>query len=149
MYINAGFDDYLTKPIDTTRLENMLIRYLPPDLVKQAEDIKEEEKKEEKKEKKEEKSTPEILHNVLVVHEDIDYLRKVREYLSERYNVVVVKSVEQVLAYLKKHEAELILMDSDIPDPDGVDKAKIIRSHLKEMSQDEITSQVNEFFGEG
>ena len=29
MYIKAGFDDYLTKPIDPERLENILIEYLP------------------------------------------------------------------------------------------------------------------------
>ena len=29
MYINAGFDDYITKPIDPDRLESMLLAYLP------------------------------------------------------------------------------------------------------------------------
>ena len=29
MYIEAGFDDYITKPIDPDRLENLLLQYLP------------------------------------------------------------------------------------------------------------------------
>ncbi|MCR4716796.1 MAG: response regulator [Lachnospiraceae bacterium] len=33
-YIEAGFDDYLSKPIDTNKLENMLIEYLPDEKVK-------------------------------------------------------------------------------------------------------------------
>ncbi len=32
-YLAAGFDDYLTKPIDADRLEEMMIRYLPPEKV--------------------------------------------------------------------------------------------------------------------
>jgi signal transduction histidine kinase/CheY-like chemotaxis protein len=138
MYINAGFDDYLTKPIDTARLENMLINYLPPDLVHPAGD-----------EEEEEKSPPAVMHSILVVDSDVSFLKNVREWLSDRYNVVVVKSREQALAYLQKHEAELILMDSDTAEQEGFDNEKILRGHFREMSQDEITSQVNEFFGEG
>ncbi len=32
-YISAGFDDYLTKPINPDFLDEMLIKYLPPELV--------------------------------------------------------------------------------------------------------------------
>ena len=33
MYINVGFDDYITKPIDPDRLEAMLLKFLPKDKV--------------------------------------------------------------------------------------------------------------------
>ena len=33
MYINAGFDDYITKPIDPERLEALLLEYLPKDKI--------------------------------------------------------------------------------------------------------------------
>ncbi len=33
MYINAGFNDYLTKPINSDRLEVMLLQYLPKDKI--------------------------------------------------------------------------------------------------------------------
>ena len=33
MYINEGFSDYLSKPVDSGRLENMLMSYLPPEKV--------------------------------------------------------------------------------------------------------------------
>ena len=32
-YLAAGFDDYLTKPIDAVKLEEMMIRYLPPEKI--------------------------------------------------------------------------------------------------------------------
>ena len=42
-YIAAGFKDYLTKPINSTHLENMLIKYLPKDKVIISEETEEEE----------------------------------------------------------------------------------------------------------
>lgn len=37
-YIEAGFDDYLTKPIDTDKLEDMMLKYLPEDLIEKSPD---------------------------------------------------------------------------------------------------------------
>ena len=46
-YLSEGFTDYLTKPVDSAALENMLIKYLPGDKVKRV-IIEEEEVREEK-----------------------------------------------------------------------------------------------------
>ena len=40
-YIEAGFDDYLTKPIDSDKLEDLLLSYLPKELIETAEDDEE------------------------------------------------------------------------------------------------------------
>ncbi len=40
-YIEAGFDDYLTKPIDPDKLEDLLLAYLPKELIETAEDDEE------------------------------------------------------------------------------------------------------------
>ncbi len=41
-YLEAGFDDYLTKPIDSKRLEEMIRSYLPPEKVNAASDDRDE-----------------------------------------------------------------------------------------------------------
>ena len=43
LYIDEGFSDYISKPVDTVRLEQVLLEYLPPDLVIKGSDLPEEE----------------------------------------------------------------------------------------------------------
>jgi len=38
-YFKAGFDDYMTKPIDSRQLEQCLIKYLPPEKVKYQDNV--------------------------------------------------------------------------------------------------------------
>ena len=54
MYTNAGFDDYLTKPIDAERLETMLLQYLPAEKVSATSD----------REEADEYELPEFLHDI-------------------------------------------------------------------------------------
>ena len=49
-YLDAGFDDYLTKPIDCEKLEHMMVRYLPENKVKRIrEDVDSDEDRHENK----------------------------------------------------------------------------------------------------
>jgi CheY-like chemotaxis protein len=121
MYIEAGFHDYLTKPIDTSRLENMILRYLPSNLIER---------------------------RILVVHEDVAFLKKMKEWLPDCYNVIVVKSEEQAVTFLQKQEVDLILMDDGIQLQKEWEEAKVIRKHFSEISQDEILTLVRDFFNE-
>ena len=41
LYIDEGFSDYISKPVDTVRLEQVLLEYLPPDLIIKGSDIQE------------------------------------------------------------------------------------------------------------
>ena len=92
MYLQEGFDDYLTKPIDTGKLDHMLLNYLPPDLVEQTDTV-------------EEKPKSDAVQSILVMSEDIEFLKRVRGRLSERYKVVLAKTEAQALSYLEKQEA--------------------------------------------
>jgi len=47
MYLSEGFDDYLSKPIESKQLESILLKYIPSNLIQMEENI--EEKKEDKK----------------------------------------------------------------------------------------------------
>jgi signal transduction histidine kinase/CheY-like chemotaxis protein len=136
MYIEAGFDDYLTKPIDTGRLESMLLAYLPEDLVEPATED-------------EQPQPMEAQHSVLVVDEDVAVLRQVQEWLSDRYRVVVVKNEEQARKYFEKHEAELILLQETVPWNMECEPSKVIRNALHTMSREEIRRVVAEYFDAG
>ncbi|MBR6344840.1 MAG: response regulator [Lachnospiraceae bacterium] len=133
MYIEAGFNDYLTKPIDTGRLEKMLLKYLPHNIVEAvAED--------------ETSQTPENRHSILVINEDVNILRRLKEWLSDSYDVTVVKSKEQATAYLKNHEPELILAGNELSFENEKYKSKIIRFDSGETDQGGVVSLAADFF---
>ena len=61
MYIDEGFSDYVSKPVDTVRLEQILLEYLPPELILRGDDIKPDPKPEKK---------PEPVASVIDVYEE-------------------------------------------------------------------------------
>jgi CheY-like chemotaxis protein len=89
-----------------------------------------------------------IEHRILVVHEDVAFLKKIKEWLLDGYNVTVVKSEEQAVTFLQKQEVDLILMDDGIQLQKEWEESKVIRRHFSEISQDEILTLVRDFFNE-
>ncbi len=248
MYIKAGFDDYLTKPIDTDRLESMLLMYLPNELVEKADEqardddfpipeflyeladidvnsglehcgdcrsyistlktyLETAKKSADEIEKCWEdsdikatttkvhalKSTSRVIgalrlgdfaaklekygasgdeaamdrelplllddyrklaevlapvseidtgvekvvekrdKTILLVDDDITFLKMVQKWLDPYFSVVTVKSGKQALAYLERHSADMMLVDYDMPEMSGAALAKKLRADKPEM----------------
>ena len=91
--------------------------------------------------------------HILLVDDDPLYLKMVRSWLSDRYEVTALKSGKQALAYLQGHMVDLILLDFEMKDMDG----SVILEHLRQnpstgeipvifltgRSDEEITSQIS------
>ena len=139
MYLEAGFDDYLTKPIDTGKLENMLLSYLPEDLINNPIESNQTGSSDNDKAS---------LHTLLVVNEDVKILRQIKEWLSAEYDIAVVKSSEQALAYLKNYEPDLILTNLDESQTYLEEnlKKKIVQIKSDRINEEEIKLQVREYF---
>ncbi len=131
-YIEAGFDDYLTKPIDTVKLENMILNYLSTDLVV----LNNEDKRTESF------TAPQ---NILVINKDLGVLRKIKEWLEDAGNIVLVKSEEQAIKYLENHEVSLILVDKEMRLEESFDDVKLLSRDFKEMDRDELIDLIKEF----
>ena len=56
---------------------------------------------------------------VLVVDDDITYMRMVYEWLKESYHVGMASNGVQAISYLTKNKADLVLLDYEMPIADG------------------------------
>ena len=65
---------------------------------------------------------------VLIVDDDITYMRTVYEWLKESYHVGMAASGVQAIAYLAKNKADLILLDYEMPIVDGPQVFTMLKS---------------------
>ncbi|MBQ4463635.1 MAG: response regulator [Eubacterium sp.] len=65
---------------------------------------------------------------ILVVDDDITFLKMVKKWLMEKYQVTIVKSGMQAIKYITGHRPDLILMDYDMPITDGTKVLEMLRS---------------------
>ena len=65
---------------------------------------------------------------ILVVDDDITFLKMIKKWLMDEYQVIIVKSGMQAIKYITGHRPDLILMDYDMPITDGTKVLEMLRS---------------------
>ena len=103
LYINAGFTDYLSKPVDSTELENLLIEYLPKDLVElhTSDDYDDSDDTypdiDDAIGADDEASAEDDLHNILTNLEGIDYKIAIENCIDDETLIDAIKDFLQTL----------------------------------------------------
>jgi signal transduction histidine kinase/CheY-like chemotaxis protein len=108
MFIENGFNDFLAKPIDVSKLDEMLDRWIPKE-------------KQRVKTEVEEKL-------VILTDDDPANLRLGKSIQSSQYRVATAPSAEKLFKLLENNSPVLILLDIDMPKMDGYETIKILKS---------------------
>lgn len=109
-YLNQGFNDYLSKPIEKEKLHEVLYKYL----------VK---RKETSTEIKEEIVYKDYSGKKVLIVDDNKMNIKVASHIMKPYNFEIdeVLSGEECLKIIKNKEYDLIFMDYMMPDMDGIE----------------------------
>lgn len=65
---------------------------------------------------------------ILVVDDDISYLKMIDSWLKEKYRVAIVNSGLQAITWLAKNKADLVLLDYEMPVADGPSILEMLKS---------------------
>ena len=66
--------------------------------------------------------------HILLVDDDLMFLKMMQEWLSTKYNVTISRSGMQAITYITNHTPDLILLDYDMPITPGTQVMEMIRS---------------------
>lgn len=69
--------------------------------------------------------------NILLVDDDIAFLKMMQTWLGTKYRVAAARSGTQALSYLAEHTVDLILLDYEMPLMDGPKVLETLRSKPK------------------
>ena len=69
-----------------------------------------------------------MLAQLLIVEDDPHLGPLLRDYLSADYQVFHASTIKEAQAWLGTHSAQLILLDLNLPDGNGLDLAKQLRA---------------------
>lgn len=96
VYIKSGFNDYLSKPVMYSALENVLYENLPEKLINNPKDFETDDESY-------------YVPTVLVVNPSSDRLKRIKEIMGNHYKGVFVKDAEKAKKYLETHEVDYVL----------------------------------------
>ncbi len=108
MYLKEGFSDYISKPVDGSRLEKMICRYLPKEKLLSAAEAE-----------KEAVSAVSMGNMILVVDDDEVICAAAEEILGRAYKVVCCRDGETALKKVKEERPALILLDINLGGMNG------------------------------
>ncbi len=107
-YIREGFSDYLSKPVMYADLEELLLKYISPDLI-----LTEEQLREEAAAKECEKANKPV---ILVISDSADKLNSLKEMIGDRFKGVYVRDEEKARKYMEKHDVAYIIREGETAD---------------------------------
>ena len=114
-YLEAGFNDYLSKPVDPDTIEEMLMTYLPPEkIVKPTEE-------ENGGDTQSDKSV------VMIVDDDETICRLAAEILGKSFHVEACTSGAAAPGLAERLHPSLILLDIDLGNTSGFDVLRVLR----------------------
>ena len=124
-YLSAGFDDYLSKPVDGTKLEEMLLRYLPEYKITGSVTVAAE-------------NTANIVSErsrILVVDDEEAVIALVKTIMEDQYDIEGCLQGTGAVNAAKKFRPDLILLDIHLTDTNGF-------TVMKELKEEEQTADI-------
>ncbi|MCR5357505.1 MAG: response regulator, partial [Lachnospiraceae bacterium] len=114
-YLNAGFDDYLSKPVKAADLEKTLIKHIPKKLLLSKEEIERISHADElKKREKQTENPAATLKPLIIVNPDSDALKAAKAETDGLYKSVLVPDIDKARKYLEKHDIEYVMVSRDL-----------------------------------
>ncbi|MCR4789416.1 MAG: response regulator [Lachnospiraceae bacterium] len=117
MYLDAGFADYLPKPIDGAKLEKLILKYLPEDKI--ITDYEEDE----------ESSSEFVSNKVLIIDDDETARAAAEEILKGDYVIFMAESGTEGLKIAGEENPDIILLDINLTDMSGFDVLKELKGN--------------------
>ncbi|MBR4543183.1 MAG: response regulator [Lachnospiraceae bacterium] len=120
-YINSGFSDYLSKPVDSSLLEKMLYTYIPKDKLKKA--------TEDSSAAKENSSLERP--RIFVIDDDETVCSTIDSILSPLYEIELSLTGADAVKRISEYNPDLVLLDIHLSDGNGFE----IMDSLKKEDQ--------------